>query len=233
MSDNKWYAENQATQTIRELGITDISIIYNLSDKEYCENYYNHFQKYYKKRGGQILQTTTYSSGQDQDWMNIAKQLDRVGSQGILMIGNATEVAMICQQLKKINSRSLLICDEGSMTDSFLQYGGKNVEGVYFNAASYDKYNTNSEHIEFVKNFTNRFGFDPNGGSVNVYDIITVLKDALKDKDDLSPEGIKKAIIDKGKFSGLQGDIIIDEYGDAIKKPFVFVVENGKFQRID
>jgi len=56
---------------------------------------------------------------------------------------------------------------------------------------------------------------------------------AMAEKNSYDPETIKTAIIEKGTHQGLQGDIMIDNYGDAKRTLYHYVIKNGQFKKVD
>lgn len=66
--------------------------------------------------------------------------------------------------------------------------------------------------------------------SVNAYDIVYLLKEAIENGDSTDIESVKKEILEIDLFDGIAGDYTINEYGDTIRTSFAFVIEEGKWK---
>lgn len=66
--------------------------------------------------------------------------------------------------------------------------------------------------------------------SVNGFDSVMVLKKAIESGAD--SKNMKEVILKIGKFSGIQGDIMFDQFGDRLEKPKVLKVDSGKYVRV-
>ena len=98
------------------------------------------------------------------------------------------------------------------MTPELISHGGSAVGGLLF-SQQFDQNSTAPDYLRFKSDYRSLFGKEPNFASVHAYMAVRVILEALSI--DSSPENLKKTIIDKKVFSGLQGDFEIDRYGDA------------------
>ena len=65
------------------------------------------------------------------------------------------------------------------------------------------------------------------------YEAASILLASLKSARNATPQAIKSDIIAKGSFSGLQGNISFDSYGDATRDLFLYEIKNHSFVRIE
>ncbi|PKM48262.1 MAG: amino acid ABC transporter substrate-binding protein, partial [Firmicutes bacterium HGW-Firmicutes-6] len=60
-----------------------------------------------------------------------------------------------------------------------------------------------------------------------------VLFNAMEESNSNNPDTIKKTIIKKGTYQGLQSEININEYGDATRTIYQYIVKDGQFKKAE
>jgi branched-chain amino acid transport system substrate-binding protein len=146
--------------------------------------------------------------------------------EAMVISASAMDAAMICQQVKKIGKNIPIAASEWAATEKLLELGGAAVENVivsqFFNRNSTDK-----AYVKFLEAYKKRFGNEPGFASVNAYDAVNVVLDGMKKQKEgkLSKENIQKIT----EYQGVQGQIKIDQYGDADRVTYISVVKNKEF----
>ncbi len=64
------------------------------------------------------------------------------------------------------------------------------------------------------------------------YETASVLRETLSGLRDFSPAAVKAELLRIGKFTGLQGPIVFDRFGDASRPSFLYVIDGGRFTRL-
>jgi len=210
-----------------EMGLRRVAVIYDISNRTYSESWYENFRSEFQKRSGKIVTARTFTSGEERSLFEIARELIDKKPEGILIIANALDTALICQQVRKINKKIALMTSEWAFTSDVLKQGGSAVEGVVF----IEKINLESEDPRY-KDFTNEyekmFGRIPDFAASKAYEAVQVLAQALKVTVDR--DKIKEVILRKHVFEGPQGEFLIDRYGDAELDHFIVTVINNRFK---
>ena len=85
--------------------------------------------------------------------------------------------------------------------------------------------------MKFKKDFFNRFGSEISAPAQLAYEAMQILFGTLLKTRD--PTKIKDTIINQKEFDGLNGKIIIDEYGDPFRKFYILQIQNAKPISID
>jgi len=65
------------------------------------------------------------------------------------------------------------------------------------------------------------------------YETINILFEALLDSSSDKPEDVKKTLLSKGKYMGLQYEFTIDNEGDSNKPLILHQIKAGGYKRID
>jgi branched-chain amino acid transport system substrate-binding protein len=100
---------------------------------------------------------------------------------------------------------------------------------TYYN---YDDQVETSDFIYFKESFKDTYGLDVNMLSVNAYDMVKLLEDALLQVSYDANE-IKDYIIETGNFEGINSDFYINEYGDTIRDFVQFEIVENAYVRVD
>ncbi len=223
-------AQRLARHAFQDMGLNNISVIYDIGNRAYTESKYKHFKEAFEAHGGNIVVGLTYTSGPDLRFYDLANYITAKKTDGLLILANAMDTAMICQQLMKIGKLMSVVTGEWSVTDDILKFGGRAVEGIHF-FHTFDRENTTPRFVEFRKSFKQRFGYDAGFASAHAYDSANVLFEALRENSD--PASLKETIRDKSVFEGLQAALKFDEFGDIERDLFLMTVRDGQFRIIE
>ena len=114
-----------------------------------------------------------------------------------------------------------------AVENKLLEFGGSSVEGVLV-SQFFDRESTDPAYVQFREEYMQRFGNEPGFASVNSFDAVNTVLNAMKKEntEKLTKETLNKAL----NFVGVQGAVEIDRYGDANRKTFLSVVRNGRFE---
>jgi branched-chain amino acid transport system substrate-binding protein len=160
------------------------------------------------------------------DFLGLAKDVHARRPKGIFIVAGALDSAMICQQLQKVGSQALVVLSEWGSTAEFTKAGGKAVAGVYA-LQHYDSASGDPAFRAFRDAYEKRFGDLPSFAAAYSYEAVLLIARALERDRDV--RRIKDAVIGIGRFSGLQGSIEIDRFGDPSRAVSVMQVQGGRF----
>ena len=222
----KVYATIMARHLYDNLGIREVAVVYDLGNKAYTESWMEDFRKEFENSGGRIAAVVTFHSSQDTHLYEVARQAMLPGVDALVISASAMDTAMLFQQVKKTGEKITIATSEWASTEKFLEFGGAAVEGAIV-SQFFDRNSTDHVYVKFRKDYNKRFGNEPGFASVNAYDAVNVVLDAMKKQKNgkLAKETLQKF----SQFHGVQGLVKIDQYGDADRKTFISVVENNKF----
>jgi len=203
--------------------------VYDLSNRAFTEEWYLNFRTAFEARGGTISFTATFTSCEDFSYLELAQNILAAHPDGVVIIAGALDTAMICQQLRKLKAELLLVCSGWSKSQDLIQHGGLAVEGILMSEA-YDQNSQHERYLAFKDRYEKRFGRATDFATVFSYDAASVLFQALAQQ--TRKQSLKDALIDH-TFSGLQGDVTFDQYGENTKPRFLVTVRNGQFLTIE
>lgn len=223
-------AEKIAKHAVNDLGLKKFAVVLDMSNRAFTETWFEHFARRLNEQGGEITNREEFKSQHNVYYLPIAERIVQAKPDGVLLLCNAIDTALLAQQFRKLGSDVVLFSSEWAFTTDLLSFGGRAVNGM----TSYHSFNANSQdqhYLDFRARFNKRFGYAPSFASVLAYDATSVLFAGLEKG--LTGSNLKQAIIEQGTFQGLQSQIVLDRYGDVERRLFLTVVENGKFMVVE
>ena len=127
------------------------------------------------------------------------------------------------------NVQTQIASSEWAMTPAFIENSGKYSEGIIFNI-DYDEHSKNEDFINFSNKFRQKYQMEPSLFASKGYELAKVIIELLKMGNQTE---LKKNLLIKKEFKGLQDTIIFDQYGDVIRRFNTFKVINGKFEKVE
>ncbi len=208
-------------------GINRIAAIYDLSNSAYTEDWVHHFQEVLEQSGGTLVARIPFDLRSDTLFLDLVTEATEAKPQGILILANAVDTAMICQQLTKIGAKLPRYATGWSYSDDLIQFGGKSVEGLHI-IQSANLQNPSPTMQRFVAAYRERFRSSPNFPALHAYDATRMILAILEKTTD--PQTIREELSKIENFAGLQSDLSLDRYGD-LKRPLLHLahINNGKF----
>lgn len=223
-------ARATAERMVSPLGIKKVALIYDISNKSFSTSLVAAFTARFQSLGGAVVAERSFNGKQQPDLLALVSTLSGQGVQGIVIVAGAVDSAMICQQLKKIGVTVPVFIAEWGGTAELIKSGGSSVENIYV----FQHFNSDSTAVPFVifkEAYVKRFGDVPGFAAAFSHEAVTILAEALKKNPDISR--IKETVIGIGRFTGLQGDITIDRFGDPQRSFSLMQVKGGRFVRVE
>jgi branched-chain amino acid transport system substrate-binding protein len=212
------------TNYIKESGYSKIYGIYDEGNITYTKDYLENFEKSFINKGGEKF--LSYSKIDDLDFL--VKDIKEKNPDLLLICANSVDAARVIQYLRLNNINTQITSSEWAMTHTFLENTGKYSEGIIFNI-DYDEDSQNEKFLEFVKNYEDKYKLFPSMYASKGYELAKIIIELLKTGNETE---LKKNLLIKKEFQGLQDIIIFDEFGDVIRNFNTFTVKNGKFRKI-
>jgi len=226
-STTRDYAAKSARYQIASGNVRSIAAAYDLGNKSFCESWLNSFVETFTAGGGEVRETLGYRAGADQSFLEIAQKLLTARPDGILIIANSMDSALLCQQIRKLDSDIAITLADWGATERLLELGGRAVEDVTV-VQTFDRNSKAPDYQAFRKIYMDHFQREPGFPGVYTYDAVQVLLTALRMQK--TDETLKQTILSIRRFKGLQSEFSFDDFGD-VKRPHasISVIRNGRF----
>lgn len=212
------------TSYIKNEKFNNIYGVYDAGNITYTKDYLENFEKTFVSKGGNNF--IQYATVEDLDYL--VKDIREKNPDLILICANSVDAARVIQYLRLNNVNTQVASSEWAMTPTFLENSGKFSEGIIFNI-DYDENFKSEKYLDFVENFKNKYSISPSMYAVKGYEAAKVVIELLKMGKETE---LKKNLLIKKEFEGLQNNIIFDKYGDVIREFNTFKIVNGKFEKI-
>jgi branched-chain amino acid transport system substrate-binding protein len=221
------YARKSAQFNAGPGGLKRMAATYDLGNLAYSENWLDNFTTAFTGHGGEILTAIGFSADKGAGFLALARELLKEGPDGVLIIANSMDSAMICQQIRKLDPHVRITLSDWGATERLLELGGRAVEGVTV-IQPFDRDSTAPRYQAFRQAYLDRYGRDPGFPGVYAYDATQVVLTALSARK--KGRSLKETLLEIRQFEGLQGPIRFDDFGEVEgSNVSISIVRNQKF----
>ena len=231
-----YYTNTQAAQLLSKHLIDQekplhIAAIYDLSNSAYTEDWVEDFQDMFEKHTGSKVTRIPFDIRSNTLYLDLATRAVEANPDGILLLANAVDTAMICQQLTKLRAEATRYATGWSYSDDLIQFGGRSVEGLTIIQSAVLQ-DPSPAMRKFVNRYEKRFRTTPNFPAMHAYDATRMTLAVIQHGTD--PEAIRQHLLDMESFRGLQSDLSVDRFGE-LKHPSLHLarISNGQFINAD
>lgn len=226
LSPTKSFVRKSAEQHFQRTGMRRVAAVFDLRNKSYTESWLEDYRGAFTAAGGQIVAAVSFASSDETHFADLARQLLNTRADGIVIIANSVDAAMLCQQLRKLNPSIPLAAAEWSATERLIELGGRAVEGMVI-AQFLDRQSPRPAYVEFRRNYLARFGKEPGFAGLTAFDAANVLLEALEHQS--AGESLKQTLLTRKTFGGAQSPVIFDAFGDTLRETYLTTVKDGSF----
>ncbi len=185
------------------------------------------FEKNFTALGGKIVDSETYSHG-DEDF---SAQLTKIiaAKPDILFLPNYyAEVPMQAQQARQLGYKGAFLGSDSWGSDQLLKLGAKYVEGSYY-STHYSADIATPEAQKFISAYKAKYGEVPDDVAALTYDAFGLLFQGIQNAGKLDREDIRNGIASINGYKGVTGTMQFKGTGDPVKSAVIIKIENGKF----
>ncbi|MFN3988559.1 MAG: ABC transporter substrate-binding protein [Rhodocyclaceae bacterium] len=220
------YAESLAARLL-ERGVRRAAVVYETVNREFTESSRDAFETRFRSGGGTPLSAFPLRAGDDQVYSLAARAAIALEPDAIVVVAGAVDVARFAQLLRAMDGdRILLASAEWGGTEALPELGGRAVEGLLVQQF-YDRDSQAVAYSRFVANYWERFRQPPGFGSVMAYDALRAIVAAIDER--RSGEDAQAALARLASFSGVQGEVRLDAYGEAERAAHLTRIEFGRY----
>lgn len=221
-----------ALAAFNKYGIKKIALVYDLSNPLYTISLADTFIEHYLALGGDVVKVQSYTSHKDFSAPLITKELAASGAEGVFIISNSIEAALLCQHIRAQNLDLKIISSEWSFPDpNFILYGGKTVEGVA-SISDFDIESTAPAFLAYKERYESLFGRKIGQGDKVIYEATGFLVKALRKKK--SKQSLKQLLLEDKELLGIDGQPVrFDAYGDPIRTVYISEIKDGRIHTVE
>jgi len=224
MEPNQVFAQHLAETCIR-LKVKRVAAIYDLQNRTYTVDIFEAFRSAFTSLGGTISAEVTYDSTTKPAFLPLVQKLGLSRADGVMVLANSVDAIVIGQQIRK-TTQSLPILSGacGIAQRDLLQQAGKALDNFIF-TVPVNSQSVSPDYVAFRDAFSKRFNYQPTFAAVLAYDAARALFAGLQKNPD--PSRLKETLQSIQSFTGVQGPIRLDRFGDPNRKLFIYRSING------
>lgn len=220
------YARKSADHHFRSVGLRRVAAIHDLRNKAYSENWLADYRAAFTAAGGSLVTDVSFLSGDETLFAGLGRQLLRAKPDGILIIANSVDTAMLCQQLRKLDASIPIAAAEWAGTERLTELGGRAVEGIVL-AQFLDRQGTQPTYLEFRRNYVASYGKEPGFAGLTAFDAANVVLEGLQHQ--APGQSLKQTLLARKSFAGAQTPVVFDAFGDTTREAVMTTVKDGAF----
>jgi branched-chain amino acid transport system substrate-binding protein len=210
-----------------ELGFANAHVIYDMGNAAYTQSWYGDYSRGFASAGGDKPMETTFVTGNDVNFDAIAAKVLSTEPDLIVLCANAVDAAALAKAIRLQNETVQIATSEWAGTERLISLGGRYVEGIIV-PQYLDRQDARPAYAAFRDAYRTRFSNQEPGFSGKIaYNGAKVLSRALGEQKGGEP--LRDTIVRLGTFEGVQGDIVINEFGDSKSETYISRIQNGEF----
>ncbi|NCB74543.1 MAG: amino acid ABC transporter substrate-binding protein [Clostridia bacterium] len=217
---------------IIKLGLNDVLVICPIQNEIFAKSIYNYLSSTLTKEkiSTKMLEPIDFTKQSEVD--ALVSAIIGSDAEALIIIASADAVVQISQLLNAQEKQIFVFLPAWSMTNDLIKRGGSSVNQFY--GISYIDYqNTTRAYEDFKNKYIQSYGEEPTFAAVMSYESVMLLYQAMIESDDLTSDHLKQAILEQEVYSGLQGEIHINKFGDTVREEYIYQIIDGNFVKVN
>lgn len=215
----------QQADALLARGLRRLVTVADLNNRAFAENWAQAAAARFRQRAGEVVLELGFHSAPGVRFSDLAQKIVAAQGKVVLFAANASDSAVLCQQVRRLDAKLVFACSAWAGTEQFPQMGGRAVEGTLM-AQYFDRLSTAAAYLQFVDRYRKRFGEIPGYPAVNAYDALMLGLAGLRQRGSGS---LLASLAQLRHYEGLQRRIELDAHGDSRAPMFLTEVRGGRY----
>jgi branched-chain amino acid transport system substrate-binding protein len=225
--DNRGAAAELARAVKRGLGLSGVSIVYDVDNLAHTGSWEQNFSATFEEQGGTVIGRYEFMSGDVGAYGGIIRRTLRKNPPAVFLLSSALDTALLATELKEQGYSGEIVVSEWAATGELVEYGGRAVEGITF-LGTVNPELQDAGHSSFTRGFKTRFGYEPGFASIHAYEAMQVILEGLAQEP--SREAVTRSLSAGGPAKTIQGTIVLDRAGDCERPYYLMTIQSGEFR---
>lgn len=223
-SDDGVFLANRVLYEV--MGVKSYAVVYTNND--YGVNFTTYMNEEAASHDITLTDSEAITSG-EKDFTAVVSKMRQTNPEAVVIVGGYTEAANCIKQIRQAGWDVPIAISGAAITQQLADLLGDDINGIYSNYSFLPAgENDSEEYKNFTEEFTKRANLPPSFHSVNTYDTTMLVCQAARDcEGELTRESLCKSLAAIKGFSGLMGDVEMNEDGTSHRGYRVTVYENG------
>jgi branched-chain amino acid transport system substrate-binding protein len=199
-------------------------VMYYDNSSDYAKGIEAAFEKNFT---GTIVDKVTFTSG-DTDFQATLSKIKDEGFDAIIMPGYYNETGLITKQARALGINVPILSGDGAADPAFIELAGNEAaSNVYYVSGYSAAVNLSDKTSAFVKAYKGKYGEEPGMFAALAYDGIYYIKQAQESSHAKNSKDLAEALAKVENFTGVTGEMTIDEEHNPVKSAIVVKLDNG------
>jgi len=204
-----------------------ISLLADTANASYTTGIIRSFSRGFLASGGRDVFVVEYDSRQSPSFQELAAKALALRPDGVMLVSSPLDTALMCQRLRILDPGVPVFSSAWGMSSELIQSGGRAVEGI-LSVVPFNPDSRDPAYLDFVAAFRQRFGKSPDFASMFNYEAVMLLVSALETDPRARGEALKRIILDRKTYRGLQGEYSLNGFGDVSRPLYLLTVADGR-----
>lgn len=214
-----------------KLGDKRFAVIYDDSNVGFANELAAEFKAEMTEKTGVEPLVIAYDPNKPEQRETAFERVREANPEAVLMIVSSDESLEMMKKLHVVAPHVRLYNSMWANTQAFLKDGIKEFDGMVV-VAGIDLQDESEPFSAFKANYIDSYHEEPDYAAMYSYEATMAVLEAIRDSGSEDPAMVKKQLIEKSKFEGLQGEISINSFGDATRAYNAYVINDGKLEKI-
>lgn len=201
--------------------------IYVDNSSDYAKGLAEFFEASFKAAGGEIVSKEAYLQ-KDTDYKATLTKIKSTNPDVIFIPGLYQEVGMIIKQARELGIQAPLLGGDCWDSDTLVNVAGKDHLNNTFFSTFYFSGDQDPKVVQFVNAYQKEYGRVPRAYAVLHYDGAKMFLEAMVRANSTDGKKIQEELAKTKDFSGVSGNITINETHDAVKAAVILGFKNGE-----
>jgi len=188
-------------------------------------------KQYFGANGGQLLEELFFSSG-DTDFRAQLSKLKAARPEVVFLPAYYPEVGLILREARLLGVTAPFLGGEGWDSPALVQIAGKSADGSYY-ANHFSSDDPNPRVQQFVARYKEKFEVLPDALAALWYDGTRLMANAIERAGSENSEKIRDALAQTKDFSGVTGNISLDDQRNANKPGVIVTIQAGAIKMVE
>lgn len=202
------------------------AVIVKDTSSDYAKGLADNFKATFEANGGTIVGEEGYVAGET-NFNSIMTRIKSLDFDVIYLPGYYEEVGLIIKQARDLGITQPVLGGDGFDSPVLLERAGAEALNDVFFTNHYSSLDQDPKVQDFISNFKEKYGEDPNAFNALGYDTAYFVADAIGRATELTGEAVKQAMEDTTDFAAVTGSFSIDENHEPIKPALVIELKDG------
>ena len=220
------FTKKSADYHYHHVGLRRMVAVFDQRNKAYTESWLKDYQTAFTAIGGKLVDSIGFASSEETNFSHLAQQLLTAKPDGILILANSVDAAMLCQHLHRMNPTIQITTSEWAATEQLIELGGRSVEGLVV-AQFLDRQSTQTAYVSFRQDYVDHYGKAPGFAGLTAFDAVNVVLEGIERQ--APGQTLKQTLLSQKTFSGAQTTVVFDDFGDTLRDTYLSTIKNGSF----